>query len=401
MPIKWIEAIEPVQGANLLAFCKNVAMGGAKRLSMAGTGLKLRATSPELVGGNMGKEDKANLMELFRKNGAPDPGDATETTDPGVQTVPASAKADNTFSNGAAEIIGGFPYEDGTIPDLYQPREIDIPFARLFHGNLMMFPEGQLNQPGFNTDQYTPNVYDFANQSACGIPDNSYVQMKVAIHPYFLKYAGLDHVCVSFWPEGSYTNDMIAKVTDICSIDPTDPSHCASPSDIKVDRAKVQVMYNIPVPGSANAALQADKYINGTYWHLTKCWGNALPQPAYRDNWWAQPPLPNNFQWDVDATGQQMQNNQQSYPARGWATYPDGTSADAQSEADIVPINDWVPGQEPAWAPIAGGMGFGTPQLSKGPPAGSGVAGVGTGAGAGAGAGWNATGGGGACKRAG
>ena len=133
-----------------------------------------------------------NGMVIPRQNGAPDPGDATNPTDPGVQAVPASAKPDNTFSNGAAEIIGGFPYDSGTIPDLYQPREIDIPFGRQFHGSLMMFPEGQLNQPGFNTDEYTPNLYDFANQSACGIPDNSYVQMKVAIHPYFLKYAGLD-----------------------------------------------------------------------------------------------------------------------------------------------------------------------------------------------------------------
>ena len=73
-----------------------------------------------------------------------------------------------------------------------------------------------------------------------------------------------------------------------------------------------------------------------------------------------------------------MQNNQQSYPSRGWSTYPDGTSANAQSEADMVPITDWVPGQEPSWQPIAGGLGFGTPQLSNGPPAGSGVAGVGT-----------------------
>lgn len=84
----------------------------------------------------------------------------------------------------------------------------------------------------------------------------------------------MQDVCVSFWPEGAFTNDMIAKVTDICSTDPSDPSHCATPSDIKVDRAKVQVMYDIPVPGSENAALQADKYIKGTYWHLTKCWAN-------------------------------------------------------------------------------------------------------------------------------
>ena len=95
----------------------------------------------------------------------------------------------------------------------------------------------------------------------------------------------MQDVCVSFWPEngpeGDYTNDMIAKVTDICSIDPNDPSHCATPSDIKVDRAKVQVMYDIPVPGSANADLQKDKYVKGTYWHLTKCWGNVCENQSW------------------------------------------------------------------------------------------------------------------------
>ena len=128
---------------------------------------------------------------LPRQNGAPDPGDAT-VSDPPLQSIPATAKPDNTFNNGLPEIIGGFPYDTGDIPPEYQPRDIDIPFGRQFHGDLMMFPQGQLNQPDRNTDEWTPNVYDFANQSACGIPDNSYVQMKVAIHPYFLKYAGLD-----------------------------------------------------------------------------------------------------------------------------------------------------------------------------------------------------------------
>lgn len=69
-----------------------------------------------------------------------------------------------------------------------------------------------------------------------------------------------------------------------------------------------------------------------------------------------------------------MQNNQNSYPAKRWSTYPDGTSSNAASDADIVPITDWVPGMEPAWTPIAGGKGFGCPECSKGPPSG-GVAG--------------------------
>ncbi len=57
----------------------------------------------------------------------------------------------------------------------------------MFHGNISMFPQGQLNDPNSNKDEWTPNVYDFANQSACGIPDNAYLQGKAAIHPYSLK----------------------------------------------------------------------------------------------------------------------------------------------------------------------------------------------------------------------
>ncbi len=119
-----------------------------------------------------------------------------------------------------------------------------------------------------------------------------------------------------------------------------------------------------------------------------------LPQPAYQDNWFAQPPLPNNFNWDVDATRKQWQNNQNSYPSKGWPTYPDGHEIPtAQSEAGILPIADWVPGQEPAWAPIAGGVGFGTPQRSHGPPPGlwPGKSTTNAAAGAGAGGGGSVT----------
>ena len=65
----------------------------------------------------------------------------------------------------------------------------------------------------------------------------------------------------------------------------------------------------------------------------------------------------------------QMVNNQKSYAARGWTTYPNGADIPtAESISQIVPIDDWEAGQEPAWAPIAGGKGFGTPERSKGPP---------------------------------
>lgn len=105
----------------------------------------------------------------------------------------------------------------------------------------------------------------------------------------------------------------------------------------------------------------------------------ALPQPAYRDNWWAQPPLPNIEQWSTDATTLQYTNNQQSYSAKGWPTYPAGISYNAESASNMAPLDDWVPGQEPSWTPIAGGKGYGTPALSNGPPPPSGGSGSGLG----------------------
>ena len=218
---------------------------------------------------------------------------------------------------------------------------------------------------------------------------------KAAIHPYWLKYAGLDRkppmtfpiivapaelsfpgycmpdVCISIWPEGDTPNtlgttpDMLIKVTDICSTDPSDPTYCATPADIKMDRAKVQILYGLT---GSEPELKASRYTKGGFWHISKCWTNALYQPAYQDNWFAKPPLPNNFHWDVDATKAQMQYNQQSYPGRQWETYPDGAEIPTQDSINaIVPITDWVAGQEPAWAPIAGGKGFGTPERSRGP----------------------------------
>ncbi len=55
-----------------------------------------------------------------------------------------------------------------------------------------MFPRGQLNEPTTTTDDWGASVLDSANQSTCGVPDSTYFQKLAAIHPYFLKYAGLD-----------------------------------------------------------------------------------------------------------------------------------------------------------------------------------------------------------------
>ena len=129
-------------------------------------------------------------------SGPPNPGSPT-VSDPGLQEVPDTAKAPNTFNNGQPQLTDGGPYSSDKAPDLYQPRDIDIPFGWMFHGNISMYSKGQLNDPSMNTDNWTPNVYDYANQSACGIPDNAYFYGKAAIHPYFLKYAGLDR---RSWP---------------------------------------------------------------------------------------------------------------------------------------------------------------------------------------------------------
>ncbi|KAL8877333.1 MAG: hypothetical protein Q9192_008692, partial [Flavoplaca navasiana] len=229
----------------------------------------------------------ASSVIVPRDDGPANPNMPEALTGQGLQKVPDEPNAPNTFSNGHPQDNDGFDWgwdenkKPLPIPDVYQPRDVDIPFGRMYHGKMSFFDYGQYNSPSDNTATWAPDKLDNANQSACGIPDDSSFQTKIAIHPYFLKFAGLDRycmqdVCVSFWPEGdtpgtSTFPDMIGKVTDICSTDPDDPTHCATPSDIKVDRAKVQVMYKIPSPGKENPDLQKHVFPKGTYWHLTKC----------------------------------------------------------------------------------------------------------------------------------
>lgn len=111
--------------------------------------------------------------------------------DPPFQEIPATGKADNTFNFGKS-YRGGEPAVVKDIPPaVYGSRSIDLPFGRLYHGNMKFFPKGQLNTPDKLVDVYRPGENDFANQSACGIPDSAFHMSKVAIHPYFLKYADL------------------------------------------------------------------------------------------------------------------------------------------------------------------------------------------------------------------
>ena len=125
-------------------------------------------------------------------------GSVLRRQNPGMQTIPTTAKADNTFNNGAPQLNAELPQVPDTPPPVYGARDIDLPFGRLYHGNMMFFPAGQLNTPTGLKDEWiyspanpTQNGIDSANQSACGIPDNAFSGSKVAIHPYFLKYADL------------------------------------------------------------------------------------------------------------------------------------------------------------------------------------------------------------------
>ena len=106
--------------------------------------------------------------------------------------------------NGPWQNVNGQPklntepaISSATVAPEFAAHPIDIPFGRLHQGALKYFPAGYLHTPNGITDDWQPNVNDFANQSACGIPDNAFYISKVAIHPYYLKYSpdglGLSH----------------------------------------------------------------------------------------------------------------------------------------------------------------------------------------------------------------
>ena len=61
---------------------------------------------------------------------------------------------------------------------------------------------------------------------------------------------------------------------------------------------------------------------------------------------------------------QQYTNNQNSYGAKGWPTYPNGGYNTERDDKTSPPVSDWVPGKEPSYEPVAGGKGFGQPSGS-------------------------------------
>lgn len=54
-----------------------------------------------------------------------------DSGDPGLQDIPPTGKADNTFSNGLPD-SANFPSSDATPPAVYGNRTIDLPFGRLY-----------------------------------------------------------------------------------------------------------------------------------------------------------------------------------------------------------------------------------------------------------------------------
>ncbi len=183
----------------------------------------------------------------------------------------------------------------------------------------------------------------------------------------------MQDVCISFWngkQSGKGQSDMILKVTDVCSTDPNDPTHCATPGDIKIDRSKARIMEQVKGDGDVKGIKQVNgnqfkdgvsKATSETWWFFTKCWADALVQPAYADNWFAQPPIPNNLDWSQQTEYKQYEQNQIAYKAHipPWPQYPNGAYNTTYVD---IPITDWSPTQpDPKWCPIAGGKGWGIP----------------------------------------
>ena len=94
----------------------------------------------------------------------------TALTDQGLQDVPDEPKAPNTMSNGHSQDNAGFDWgwdenkKPFPIPDLYHPRDIDIPFGRMYHGKISFFDYGQYNLATDNTATWAPDALDNANQ---------------------------------------------------------------------------------------------------------------------------------------------------------------------------------------------------------------------------------------------
>ena len=278
-------------------------------------------------------------------------------------------------------------------PQVYHARPYDIPFGMLNKGKLKFFKnskDGKHNQLNGNRADETadyPNAKDDPKDSACGIPDNVYRPSKVAIHPYWLKFAQeglglgrycMQDVCISVWNEththaNDGENDVELKVTDICSTDPEDPNYCETPGDIMIDRKKAWLLYNGTIHDQTKfpwgsperrSIRNGTEYVRPVYWFFSKCLQDGLPAESYNTtrNWFSNPILPQNTKWSGQAIQAQANNNQAPYKEKFNITYTYGAYKYDDSppyRKDLVwdYRQDWVPGKEPKWCPVAGGLG--------------------------------------------
>ncbi|KAL8662238.1 MAG: hypothetical protein Q9168_008293, partial [Polycauliona sp. 1 TL-2023] len=231
-----------------------------------------------------------------------------------ASTIPQELRRGvSSFNNGAPRRNGletnptGSLYANGPYGISGQP---GIPFSRGNRGSLLFYGKGEGNTPDGVTDQWIDQGgVDDPKQSACGIPHNAYSVSHVAIHPYWLKYAPLDRycrpdICIAFWDE-HWKTDMMLKVTDICSTDPSKPNSCLTPGDIKIDRTKAKVWSGQgadPRLAKDIPGLDGDKWKSPTIWFFRYCWADGMMQPAYdhEDNWFARPKFYNNLGQTMD-----------------------------------------------------------------------------------------------------
>ena len=76
---------------------------------------------------------------------------------------------------------------------------------------------------------------------------------------------------------------MMLKVTDICSTDPSDPTHCVTPADIKIDRNKMQIMQGLTAnPLTSYPQLTGSEFPEQIWWFFTKCWDDVSQQQPPR-----------------------------------------------------------------------------------------------------------------------
>ena len=93
-------------------------------------------------------------------------------------------------------------------------------------------------------------------------------------------------LCISFWST-DWKTDMMLKVTDICSTDPSNPTSCKKPGDIKIDRTKAKIWSghgNDPRPAIEIPGLNGNQFDGETVWYFRKCWDDVSKLslcPAY------------------------------------------------------------------------------------------------------------------------